>query len=105
MEAVIYLKFLVALVFVVGLIGVLAWLARRFGLGGQLMPNPGKARRLEVVEVNVLDARRKLVLLRRDQVEHLVLLGPGQDLLLESRIESGAATEGAARAEATEQAP
>lgn len=89
MEAGLYLKFLAALVFVVGLIAALAWLARRFGVGGQLMSNPGKARRLEVVEVNVLDPRRKLVLLRRDHIEHLVLLGPGQDLLLESRIEGG----------------
>ena len=33
-----------------------------------------------------LDARRKLVLLRRDATEHLVLLGAGQDLLLEAGI-------------------
>ena len=104
MEAGLYLKFLVALVFVVGLIGLLAWLARRFGLGGQLMSTPGKARRLEVVEVSVLDARRKLVLLRRDRVEHLVLLGPGQDLLLESGIEGGAPAH-AARPHAEERAP
>ena len=105
MEAGVYLKFLIALMFVVGLIGLLAWLARRFGLGGQLVSNSGKTRRLAVVEVNVLDARRKLVLLRRDQVEHLVLLGPGQDLLLESGIEGGAAEQTAGGAEAMERSP
>ena len=105
MEAGLYLKFLAALVFVVGLIGLLAWLVRRFGLGGQLMANPGKVRRLGVVEVSVLDARRKLVLLRRDQVEHLVLLGPGQDLLLESGIEGNASTRPIPDVEATERVP
>ena len=36
----------------------------------------------------MLDSRRKLVLLRRDGCEHLVLLGPNQDLLLESAIQA-----------------
>ena len=81
-----YLKFVLALVFVLGLIAALAWTARRFGLGGKLVPNTGR-RRLSVSEVMPLDARRKLVLLRRDGTEHLVLLGPGPDLLLESGIE------------------
>ncbi|MGB1548152.1 MAG: flagellar biosynthesis protein FliO, partial [Alphaproteobacteria bacterium] len=43
-------------------------------------------RRLGVVEVLPVDARRRLVLLKKDDREHLVLLGPGQgpDLLVES---------------------
>ena len=80
-----YFKFVLALVFVLGLIGALAWTARRFGLGGKLTPNTG-SRRLSVSEVMPLDARHKLVLLRRDGTEHLVLLGAGADLLLESGI-------------------
>ncbi len=80
-----YFKFVLALIFVLGLIAALAWTARRFGLGGKLVPNAGR-RRLSVSEVMPLDALRKLVLLRRDGTEHLVLLGPGPDLLLESGI-------------------
>lgn len=90
MELGLYLRFLLALVFVLGLIGAIAWLARRFGLGGRLAPNTGRERRLGVVEVTTLDARRKLVLLRRDDAEHLVLLGPGQDLLVERNIPAAA---------------
>ncbi|MDH3473902.1 MAG: flagellar biosynthetic protein FliO [Rhodospirillales bacterium] len=86
MDLGLYLKFVLALGFVLGLIAALAWVARRFGLGGRLVPNTGQARRLAVVEVMTLDARRKLVLLRRDGREHLVLLGPSQDLLLEGGI-------------------
>lgn len=82
----VYFKFLLALVFVLGLIGALAWGARRFGLAGRLTPNTGAVRRLAVVEVLTLDARRKLVLLKRDGTEHLVLLGAGQDLHLEGGI-------------------
>ena len=86
MDFSVYSRFLLALALVLALIGVLTWAARRFGLGGQLTPNTGKSARLTVVEVKVLDSRRKLVLLRRDACEHLVLLGPTQDLLLESGI-------------------
>ncbi|MDH3919588.1 MAG: flagellar biosynthetic protein FliO [Rhodospirillales bacterium] len=86
MDLDVYFKFVLALVFVLGLIGALAWAARRFGLGGKLTHNTGRARRLAVVEVMPLDARRKLVLLRRDAAEHLVLLGAGPDLLVESGI-------------------
>jgi len=84
MDFAVYFKFLLALLFVLGLIGCLAWAARRFGLAGRLTPNTGKARRLAVVEVMPLDARRRLVLLRRDDTEYLVLLGGGADLHLES---------------------
>jgi len=83
MDIAVYFKFLLVLVFVLGLIGCLAWAARRFGLAGRLTPNTGKARRLSVVEVMPLDARRRLVLLRRDDTEYLVLLGTGADLQLE----------------------
>ncbi len=83
MDFEIYLRFMFALILVLGLIAVLTWAARRFGFGGQLTPNAGKSPRLSVVEVRTLDSRRKLVLLRRDSCEYLVLLGPNQDLLLE----------------------
>lgn len=86
MEFNIYLRFMLALILVLGLIGGLTWAARRFGFGGQLTPNAGKSPRLSVVEVRTLDSRRKLVLLQRDGSEHLVLLGPNQDLHLEGGI-------------------
>ena len=86
MDFEIYLRFMLALIAVLGLIGGLTWAARRFGFGGQLTPNAGKSPRLAVVEVRTLDSRRKLVLLRRDGCEHLVMLGPNQDLHLEGGI-------------------
>ena len=86
MEIETYLRFLVILALVLGLIALCAWVARRFGLGGALAATKGGTTRLAIVEVKVIDPRRKLVLLRRDEKEHLVLLGPNQDLLIENSI-------------------
>lgn len=77
-----YLQFALALGFVLALIGVLALLAQRFGLGHA--PRRGTHRRLAVAEVMALDAKHKLVLVRRDDVEHLIVLGPGAPALIET---------------------
>ncbi len=95
MELETYLRFLAMLALVLALIAICAWAARRFGLGGVLAATKGGSTRLAIVEVKVIDPRRKLVLLSRDTKEHLVLLGPNQDLLIESgiaphRIDAGA---------------
>ena len=86
-----YFRFLLALAFVLGLIALVAWLARRMGLGGMLAGHAARggrraARRLGVIEVAPLDARRRLVLVRRDEVEHLLLLGPDGDRIIETGI-------------------
>jgi flagellar protein FliO/FliZ len=79
----IYYKFIFALAVVVGLIIIVAFLAKRFGLGGRLAATGGRKRRLAIVEVLPLDAKRRLVLVRRDAVEHLVLIGPESDVVVE----------------------
>ncbi len=48
-----------------------------------------KGMRLGIVEYCEIDQSRRLVLLRRDDVEHLVLIGGHQDLVVESRITTG----------------
>lgn len=77
-----YLQFVLALAFVVALIVACAFIARRFGLAGRLAARGG-TRRLAILEVLPLDAKRRLVLLKRDGVEHLVLLGLQSDLVIE----------------------
>ena len=77
---------LAAVLFVVLALAVIAvciWLARRYG-GARLVR--GGKRRLGVVEATPIDGRRNLVLVRRDDVEHLLLLGPAHDLVIETRI-------------------
>lgn len=80
-----YLRFLIALVFVLALIALLAWLAKRFGVPGAFS-RPRSARRLSVVESLPIDARHRLILVRRDAVEHLVMLGAAGDSLIEADI-------------------
>ncbi|WP_176083264.1 flagellar biosynthetic protein FliO [Martelella sp. HB161492] len=42
--------------------------------------------RLLVVDAAAVDAKRRVVLIRRDNVEHLVMIGGPNDILLETRI-------------------
>lgn len=80
-----YWRFLGALVLVVALIFALAWVAKRLGFGGRLASARGK-RRLGIQEVLSLDNKRRLVLLKRDGVEHLILLGLNDDVVVEAGI-------------------
>ena len=84
MEFDVYLRFVFALILVLGLIALLAWILRRSGFGGVSRHRAGK--RLQVLETAVLPPKHRLVLVRRDGVEHLLLLGPSGDLLVESGI-------------------
>lgn len=80
-----YFRFIFALVFVLALIGLLTWLLRRFGLGGG-RPRTGNGKRLGVVEALAIDGRRRLVLVRRDDSEHLLVLGPNSETVVETGI-------------------
>ena len=86
MEFDVYLRFLLALAFVLGLIAALAWAARRFGFGGGFGPLKSRSARLTVVEALMLDAKRRLVLIRRDDREHLLILGPTGETVIEIGI-------------------
>jgi flagellar protein FliO/FliZ len=78
-----YIRFVVALLFVIALIVAVAWLMRRIGLGG-VATGAVRHRRLSVVEVMALDAKRRLVLIRKDDREHLILLSNAGDQVVES---------------------
>lgn len=87
MEADVYLRFFLALIFTLSLIGLLYWLVRRYAPSRLIMP-VGPGNRLRVIEVRAIDARRRLVLVRRDSVEHLLLLGLQGEVVVESGIQS-----------------
>jgi flagellar biogenesis protein FliO len=81
------LKFFLAFVVVIALIGVIAWLVRRFGgerFGGSTAR--GRQPRLAVVDAAAVDGRRRLVIIRRDNVEHLLMIGGPTDVLIEPNI-------------------
>ncbi|MBJ7416952.1 MAG: flagellar biosynthetic protein FliO [Niveispirillum sp.] len=86
MDAANYLRLILALGAVLALIAVFAVLLRRYGPAAGLAVRRKGDKRLSVVEVMALDARRRLVLVRRDGVEHLLLLGIGEDRVVETGI-------------------
>lgn len=84
------LWFFIAFVIVLALIGVAAWLVRRFGgsaLGSSA--NRGRMPRLAVIDAAAVDGRRRLVLVRRDNVEHLLMIGGPTDVVVEPNIVRG----------------
>src|SRR4051794_6545550 len=70
------LKLLFAFIAVFGLLALALWLVRRFG-GERLGNTTGRGRqpRLAVIDAANVDGRRRLVLIRRDNVEHLLIIG------------------------------
>lgn len=93
MEFIDYFRFLAALAFVVGLIGVLALGARRFGMTPKITRKVGqRGSRLSIVDMIPVDGKRRLLLIRRDGVEHLVMLGPTSETVIERDIDAGSST-------------
>ena len=80
-----YLRFAAALIFVLALIGAAAFALRAFGF---MTPgNRNKAeRRMTIVETLMLDPRRRLMIVRRDNVEHLLLLGMSGETIVERAV-------------------
>jgi len=70
-----------ALVITLGLIGLGAVVARRFGPEWLVrLQSPKASRRMAIVESLPLDPARRLVLVRLDDKERLLLLGEGRFL-------------------------
>ena len=75
-----------ALLFVLGLIAGLAWIVRKLGIEKRLHGNDRGIDRLGVAASWYLDPRRRLVLIKRDDVEHLLLLSQSGDIVIEPNI-------------------
>lgn len=80
-------RFFIAFLIVLGLIGAFAWVIRRFGTGRLGGANTrGRQPRLGVIDYASVDARRRLILVRRDNVEHLLMIGGPTDVVVEANI-------------------
>jgi flagellar protein FliO/FliZ len=82
-------QFIVTLIVILLLVAAIYWLFQRF-LGGSLItPRRGRNPRLAIIDALPIDHRRKLVLIRRDNIEHLILVGGAADLVVESSMIRG----------------
>ncbi|MBP6688510.1 MAG: FliO/MopB family protein [Hyphomonadaceae bacterium] len=68
-----------ALLATLALIVGAAYLARRLGM---LQPGGPGVKRMRITETLLIDTRRRMVIVRVDDREHVMLLGPGGDLLV-----------------------
>ena len=91
-------RFFIAFLVVLALIGLTAWVVRRFGanrLGGA--GARGRQPRLAVIDAASVDGRRRLVLIRRDNIEHLLMIGGPTDVVIEPNIVRAAGARETAR--------
>lgn len=87
-QSVDFLRVLFALGFVLGLLYLLNVLVRRYGerFGLPSMPRTaGKDRRLQIIEILPVDPKNKLILIRHDDHEHLLLVGTQNSLTVSER--------------------
>ena len=83
-NAITYALFLILLL----ALAYVAWLAWKSYRGPAV--KRGRGKRIGVVEAHNIGKERQLLLLRRDDVEHLVLIGGENDLVIETGIEEEA---------------
>jgi hypothetical protein len=77
-----YMNYIItaAIALAILIVGLLIYKA----LGGPVMGRKGQ--RLGISEYHEIDKTRRLVLVRRDETEHLILIGGAHDLVVESGI-------------------
>jgi len=80
-----WLTVLLSLGIVVVLIVAGVW-ALKFLTNLSATTGRGRTRRLHIVESTTLDQKRRLILIRRDNIEHLIMTGGAQDMVIEDGI-------------------
>lgn len=88
MDDSLYFRAIISLVFVLGLIGLLSLIIRKLGLGSPLTNQKTKDARLTIKEQRYIDNKRKLLLIQLDDREHLLLLSPTGDIVIEPNMKN-----------------
>jgi glycine/serine hydroxymethyltransferase len=96
------LVLVLSVAFLAAMIVAVPILVRRYAHGAPLAAlfAPKAVQRIDIVEQVAIDAKRKLVLVRHDDVEHLVMTGGPADIVIESGI-GAPANSGEGRAPST----
>ena len=90
MDATIYIRFILTLILVLGIILGLSWAMKRLGFGVGAAGALARRKRVRIIESSMIDGRHRAVLIRRDDVEHLVLIGPNTSQVIERGISAPA---------------
>jgi len=105
MEGLVLIRTFGALTLLLGLLAGALWAVRRYNirLPGAVARHP--ERRLELVERLGIDQRRSAILIRRDDREHLVIVSPEGQVVVETLEARTAKPEAPAREEPTRALP
>lgn len=81
-----YLRYVIALAAVLGLILILGQLAKTYNWAqlGIKLSHMKADKRLRIVEVQAIDTRHRLLIARRDDVEYVLVVSPEQVTLLDT---------------------
>lgn len=81
-------SYIVAVLVILGLLAIFAIIVRRVAAHGPFPENStrGRGPRLGLVDTFDLDKDRQLVIVRRDNVEHLLMIGGTSDVVIETNI-------------------
>lgn len=82
-----YFTMIVALAIVVALIVLAVWLIKVLGQATRTVGR-GRQKRLSIVDSVPIDQKRQAVIVRRDDVEHLIVIGGANDLVVETGFEA-----------------
>ena len=86
-ESISWLRIVLAFTAVAGLLALFGFALKYFKMRGFKMPGAGAgARRLQIIETLLIDPRRRLVIVRCDAAEHLLLLGINEDVVVEANL-------------------
>jgi hypothetical protein len=101
MDTVDPVRFIFASFFVLGLLGLLAVGLKHYGqksfgknfsgnkfFGAKLFTLNQETGRLSIIETQYIDHKTKLVLVKRDDVEHLLLVSDGKATIIEAGIKA-----------------
>ncbi|MEM8786363.1 MAG: flagellar biosynthetic protein FliO [Pseudomonadota bacterium] len=97
MDPLSYAKYLGALAVVMGLLVLVAWAGQRVlpgSVAGGGRGRPSRGGRMTLVDALALDPKRRLVVVRVDETDHVLLLGQPGDLLVSNSTEDPSRTEG-----------
>ncbi|MBL1431471.1 MAG: flagellar biosynthetic protein FliO [Robiginitomaculum sp.] len=84
MELIDPVRMILGLLFTIGMLLVL-WAGIRKFAPGMVQAMPKGQRRLKIIEALQLDTKRRLIVVKDGQKEHLILLGGATETVLESR--------------------
>jgi flagellar biogenesis protein FliO len=88
MEMHLYVKALLALVFVLLSISLLAFIIRKFGLEKKFGKSTTNQPSLSIKEAINIDHKNKLVLVQHHEKTHLLLIGTTNNIVIDSNIKT-----------------